>query len=109
MGDGNRDLRTAVLKKWMLVCVGGKMHLVGVVDGQTRLPSGHWIITSPLSEFDPVAGTATTRSSGRRYSLRDRWQAEAPPEAADVVAKAIQAWRLSSDVTVAWDIAVAPT
>lgn len=109
MSSGENDDRpTAVLSKWMLVLIGKKLHLIGVVDGHTRLPSGHWIITSPISEFDPVAGTAKTSSSGRRYLLRDRWQAEAPPEAQDVVARAIETWRLPADVAIGWEEVAPP-
>lgn len=108
-GDQNDARPTAVLTNWILVLIGEKMHLIGVVDAHTRFPTGHWIITSPLSEFDPVGGTAKTSSSGRRFLLQDRWKAEAPPGAQDIVARAIETWRLPSDVAVRWEEAVAPT
>lgn len=103
------DSRTAaILRKWMLVVVGKTMHLVGVVEGHTRLPDGHWIITSPVRDFDPAAGVATTKSSGRRFDLRDRWQAEPPREAKDIVATAIETWRVSPDAVIDWHIADVP-
>jgi hypothetical protein len=77
MNDGKSDGRpTAVLTNWMPIKIGTEMHLVGVVDGHTRLPAGHWMITSPISEWDPLLGTARTSSSGRRYALVDQWLPE---------------------------------
>jgi hypothetical protein len=98
------DRPTVVLDKWMPVLVGTKAHLIGVViEGHTRLPSGHWIITSPIRDFDPDAGTARTSSTGRRYALRDRWVDAPPQEAHDVLANAIEIWRLPADISVMWD------
>jgi hypothetical protein len=98
------DKPTAILKKWLTVQAGGHLHLIGVmVSGHERLPPGAWTITSPLGEFDPIAGTATTRSSGRRYSLRHRWRGPPAPGAVDVVARAFTAWRLPDDTPVIWN------
>jgi hypothetical protein len=98
------DRPTAIIKNWMTVTVGAHLHLIGVmVSGHERLPPGAWTITSPLGEFDPEAGTAVTKSSGRRYALRDRWLGPPAPGAVDVVARAFAAWRLPDDTLVIWN------
>jgi hypothetical protein len=98
------DRPTAKLERWMIVQVGSSLHLIGVLlGGHERLPTGSRIITSPLGEFDPEAGTATTRSSGRRYALRDRWLGPPPPAAVDVVERAFAGWRLPADTPVIWN------
>jgi hypothetical protein len=103
-GTDMSDRPTAIIEKWMTVQVGAHLHLIGVmVSGHERLPPGAWAITSPIGAFDPVAGTATTRSSGRRYALRDRWRGPPAPGAVDVVARAIGAWRLPDDTVVIWN------
>jgi hypothetical protein len=41
-------------------------------------------------------------------TLRDRWQAEPPREAKDVVAMAIETWRVSPDAVIDWNVADVP-
>jgi hypothetical protein len=102
--QNSREKPTAIIKKWMTVQVGAQLHLIGVmVSGHERLPAGAWTITSPIGEFDPAAGTATTQSSGRRYALRDRWHGPPTPGAVDVAARAFEAWRLPDDTPVIWN------
>ena len=88
----------AVLKRWIAVKIGKHLHLVGVLlGGHSRLPSGHWIITSSLASFDRTTLVAVTASSGRTYQLLDRLEAPLPVEVTELLANALSTWRLPAD------------
>src|SRR3546814_12054880 len=81
-GDGSRPM--ASLAHWATIEIQGELHLVGILrGGHDRLPSNHWIVTSPLWFLDPEAGNAITTSTGRHYRLSDPLPGSLPDERSD--------------------------
>jgi hypothetical protein len=72
-----------------------RVHLIGVpVGGHDRLPAGAWMITSPVRQINLTTKTAITASTGRRYVLGRRLEEPLPEEAQDVIARAMNLWRI---------------
>jgi hypothetical protein len=89
------DRGAAALTRWAALELGGRVHLVGIlVGGHDRLPAGAWIITSPVQELDVAKKFAVTASTGRRYALIARLDGSLPGGAQDVIARAMETWRI---------------
>ena len=108
---GSRDIgwRPVVsLTFWGVVAFNEWLHLVGVhLDGHTRLPPGHWIITSPVIALDLEQGLAITASTGRYYKLLERIHGAWPREALALIIDANDRWQVRRAVPsepVAWNI-----
>src|SRR5882757_6168102 len=96
------DRRNPVtLTLWEALEIGSRVHLIGVqVGGHDRLPAGAWMITSPVRQINLTTKAAITALTGRRYVLGRRLEEPLPEEAQDVIARAMNLWRLDGSSTV---------
>ncbi|KAA0677686.1 hypothetical protein DS843_22875 [Roseomonas genomospecies 6] len=64
-----------MIDNWRLIQTEANAVLIGRVSGRPRTPDGAIVVTSPVSQLDEGAGTATTRS-GTVYRLGVPWSAD---------------------------------
>lgn len=89
------SIRPLMLIGWSPVLLGGKIHLVGLLEGGDPIPPCFgWIVTSPVTMLDLARNRATTERRDQVYDLWTRYERLMPPPAIAAIDQVIRAWRL---------------